>query len=241
MVTADELRKPPQRYYDDVTVGQQMPPLVLGPMTPTHVFRWSAAIENWHRIHYDQSFAPRYLKDLCLPDGWPWKVSFQHRAMIVPGDNVMTPYLIMLTAQLGSAILAEASLSYLGLGTAEPTPSWGLMLLGSAPLYAEKAPWVAVFPGVAISLGVFGFNLFGDSLRDALARSCGGGELPRAGLRCPNHDRPSVSRRRAMPATCPSSPNGPKRWASSASRWASMSWTAKSTSATTETSSTSRM
>lgn len=90
------------------------------------------------------------------------RVVLQH---IIP--NVMAPYLIMLTAQLGSAILAEAALSYLGLGTAEPTPSWGLMLAGSAPSYAEKAPWIAVFPGVAISLGVFGFNLFGDSLRDA--------------------------------------------------------------------------
>ncbi|MDO8478110.1 MAG: ABC transporter permease [Candidatus Rokubacteria bacterium] len=91
------------------------------------------------------------------------RVVFRH---IVP--NIMTPYLIMLTAQLGSAILAEAALSYLGLGTADPTPSWGLMLSGSAPLYAEKAPWMAVFPGIAISLSVFGFNLFGDSLRDAL-------------------------------------------------------------------------
>jgi peptide/nickel transport system permease protein len=81
--------------------------------------------------------------------------------------NIMAPYLIVLTAQLGSAILTEASLSYLGLGTAEPTPSWGLMLSGAASLYAEKAPWVVIFPGVAISLAVFGFNLFGDSLRDA--------------------------------------------------------------------------
>jgi peptide/nickel transport system permease protein len=85
---------------------------------------------------------------------------------IIP--NVMAPYIIILTAQLGSSILAEAALSYLGLGTAEPTPSWGLMLSGSASSYAEKAPWIAVFPGIAISLGVFGFNLFGDSLRDAL-------------------------------------------------------------------------
>jgi peptide/nickel transport system permease protein len=82
--------------------------------------------------------------------------------------NVMAPYLIMLTAQFGNAILVEASLSFLGLGTAEPTPSWGLMLSGSALSYAEKAPWVAVFPGIAISLAVFGFNLFGDSIRDAL-------------------------------------------------------------------------
>jgi peptide/nickel transport system permease protein len=85
---------------------------------------------------------------------------------IIP--NVMAPYLIMLTAQFGTAILVEASLSFLGLGTAEPTPSWGLMLSGSAPSYAEKAPWVAIFPGLAISLAVFSFNLFGDSLRDAL-------------------------------------------------------------------------
>jgi peptide/nickel transport system permease protein len=91
------------------------------------------------------------------------RVILQH---IVP--NVMAPYIIMLTAQLGSAILTEAALSYLGLGTAEPTPSWGLMLSGSAPSYAEKAPWIALFPGIAISLAVFGFSLFGDSLRDAL-------------------------------------------------------------------------
>jgi peptide/nickel transport system permease protein len=91
------------------------------------------------------------------------RVVLQH---IVP--NVMAPYIIIVTAQLGSAILTEAALSYLGLGTAEPTPSWGLMLSGSAPSYAEKAPWIALFPGIAISLGVFGFNLFGDSLRDAL-------------------------------------------------------------------------
>jgi peptide/nickel transport system permease protein len=82
--------------------------------------------------------------------------------------NVFAPYLIMLTAQLGTAILAEAALSYLGLGAAEPTPSWGLMLSGSAPAYAEKAPWIGLFPGIAISLAVFGFSLFGDSLRDAL-------------------------------------------------------------------------
>lgn len=82
--------------------------------------------------------------------------------------NIMAPYLIVLTATLGSAILTEASLSFLGLGTAEPTPSWGLMLSGAAALYAEKAPWVVIFPGIAISLAVFGFNLFGDSLRDAL-------------------------------------------------------------------------
>ncbi|MGH7322631.1 MAG: ABC transporter permease, partial [Candidatus Rokuibacteriota bacterium] len=82
--------------------------------------------------------------------------------------NVMAPYLIMLTAFLGQAILLEASLSFLGLGVQEPTAAWGLMLRGAAVEFAEAAPWMAVFPGLAISLGVFAFNLFGDSLRDAL-------------------------------------------------------------------------
>ena len=82
--------------------------------------------------------------------------------------NVMAPYLIMVTAFLGQAILLEASLSFLGLGVQEPLAAWGLMLRGAAVEFAETAPWMAIFPGVAISLSVFAFNLFGDSLRDAL-------------------------------------------------------------------------
>ena len=82
--------------------------------------------------------------------------------------NVMAPYLIMLTAFLGQAILLEASLSFLGLGVAEPQAAWGLMLRGAAVEFAERAPWMAIYPGLAISLSVFAFNLFGDSLRDAL-------------------------------------------------------------------------
>lgn len=82
--------------------------------------------------------------------------------------NVMAPYLIMLTAFLGQAILLEASLSFLGLGVQEPVAAWGLMLRGAAVEFAETAPWMAFFPGLAISLAVFAFNLFGDSLRDAL-------------------------------------------------------------------------
>jgi peptide/nickel transport system permease protein len=82
--------------------------------------------------------------------------------------NVMAPYLIMLTAFLGQAILLESSLSFLGLGVQEPIAAWGLMLRGAAVEFAEAAPWMAVFPGLAISLSVFAFNLFGDSLRDAL-------------------------------------------------------------------------
>jgi len=82
--------------------------------------------------------------------------------------NVMAPYLIMLTAFLGQAILLESSLSFLGLGVQEPIAAWGLMLRGAAVEFAEAAPWMAVFPGLAISMSVFAFNLFGDSLRDAL-------------------------------------------------------------------------
>ena len=95
---------------------------------------------------------------------------FRHRRIILRHmlPNVMAPYLIMLTAFLGQAILLEASLSFLGLGVSEPTPAWGLMLRGAAVQFAETAPWMAIFPGLAISLAVFAFNLFGDSLRDAL-------------------------------------------------------------------------
>jgi peptide/nickel transport system permease protein len=82
--------------------------------------------------------------------------------------NVMAPFLIMLTAFLGQAILLEASLSFLGLGVSEPQAAWGLMLRGAAVEFAERAPWMAIYPGIAISLAVFAFNLLGDSLRDAL-------------------------------------------------------------------------
>jgi peptide/nickel transport system permease protein len=68
--------------------------------------------------------------------------------------NVVAPFLIMLTAFVGQAILLEASLSYLGLGVQEPTPAWGLMLQGGAEEYATTAPWIAIFPGLAIALTV---------------------------------------------------------------------------------------
>ena len=81
--------------------------------------------------------------------------------------NVMAPFLIMLTAFVGQAILLEASLSFLGLGVQEPTPAWGLMLKSSQE-YIRSEPWYAIYPGLAITLAVFGFNLFGDAVRDAL-------------------------------------------------------------------------
>jgi peptide/nickel transport system permease protein len=75
---------------------------------------------------------------------------------------------VLATAQLGSAILTEASLSCLGLGIPEPPPTRGRMLSESAAEYVRTAPWLVLFPGLAISLAVFGTNLFGDALRDVL-------------------------------------------------------------------------
>jgi peptide/nickel transport system permease protein len=82
--------------------------------------------------------------------------------------NTLAPFIVLATAQLGSAILTEASLSFLGLGIPEPYPSWGRMLSESAAEYVRTAPWLVIYPGIAISLAVFGTNLLGDALRDIL-------------------------------------------------------------------------
>ncbi len=91
------------------------------------------------------------------------RIIFRHIA-----PNVVAPFLIMFTAFIAQAILLEASLSFLGLGVTEPTPAWGLMLSGASREFYTVAPWMIIFPGLAISLAVFAFNLFGDSLRDWL-------------------------------------------------------------------------
>lgn len=80
--------------------------------------------------------------------------------------NVTAPIIVLASISLGNQIIIEASLSFLGLGTQPPTPSWGGMLSGGGRTYFEQAPWLAIFPGVAISLAVLGFNLLGDALRD---------------------------------------------------------------------------
>ena len=91
------------------------------------------------------------------------RIAFRH---VLP--NTVGPFIVLVTAQLGAAILVEAALSFLGLGVPEPYPSWGRMLSVSAAEYAQKAPHLVLFPGLAISLAVFGSNLFGDALRDKL-------------------------------------------------------------------------
>ena len=90
-----------------------------------------------------------------------------HLTILFEGGTI-GPFIVLCTAQLGSAILVEAALSFLGLGVPEPYPSWGRMLSVSAAEYAQKAPWLVLFPGLAISLAVFGSNLLGDALRDTL-------------------------------------------------------------------------
>ena len=96
-----------------------------------------------------------------LGAGWP-RVVFRH---ILP--NVLAPLIVQASVSLAFAILIEASLSYLGLGTQPPDPSWGTML-NEGRTYLETAPWMSIFPGLAIMVTVFGFNLLGDGLRDTL-------------------------------------------------------------------------
>jgi peptide/nickel transport system permease protein len=85
---------------------------------------------------------------------------------IVP--NIMATVIVLATIGLGGVILAEGGLSFLGFGVPPPYPSWGAMLSGSGRTYMYRAPWMAIWPGVAISLAVFGFNMLGDALRDVL-------------------------------------------------------------------------
>jgi acyl dehydratase len=98
----------PQVYYDDVQIGFELPRVVKGPMTGSHIMRWSAAIENWHRVHYDLPFALEHdklpgllvngswkqhvlaqlLKDWAGRGGWPWKIDFEYRGMDIAGDTI---------------------------------------------------------------------------------------------------------------------------------------------------------
>jgi len=92
----------------------------------------------------------------------PWRIALRH---VLP--NVTAPLIVQATLATAAAVIAEASLSFLGLGQQPPAPSWGSML-NTAKNYVDQAPWMAVWPGLAIFLLVLGLNLLGDGLRDAL-------------------------------------------------------------------------
>ncbi|MGH7041457.1 MAG: ABC transporter permease, partial [Acetobacteraceae bacterium] len=92
----------------------------------------------------------------------PWRIALHHVA-----PNITAPVLVQATLSIATAIIAEASLSFLGLGEQPPLPSWGSML-NAAQQFLTQAPWLAIFPGLAIFLVVLGFNLMGDGLRDVL-------------------------------------------------------------------------
>ncbi|GAB3189868.1 ABC transporter permease [Hydrogenophaga aquatica] len=97
-------------------------------------------------------------------------LGYSHTRIIVRHmlPNLVSPWLVMVSAFTAQTILLEASLSFLGVGVHEPTPAWGLMLSGVSVETLTTAPWVIMFPGLAISLTVFAFSLLGDALRDAL-------------------------------------------------------------------------
>ena len=92
-----------------------------------------------------------------------WRIIFRH---ILP--NCLSLYIVFFTTTVGFAIIVEAALSFLGVGAPPEDPSWGGMLTQAASKYVEVAPWLAIFPGIAIAVVVFGFNLLGDALRDVL-------------------------------------------------------------------------
>jgi peptide/nickel transport system permease protein len=92
----------------------------------------------------------------------PWRIALRH---VLP--NIAAPVIVQSTLAIAAAVIAEASLSFLGLGQQPPAPSWGSML-NSAKNYVDNAPWMAIWPGLAIFVLVLSFNLLGDGLRDAL-------------------------------------------------------------------------
>ncbi len=162
--SAGDLRDPVQRYFDDVHEGMELPKYIYQP-TPTHLFRWSAGIENWHRIHYDLDFAtnhdklpsilvqgswkqsvvPQYLKDWTLPNGWPWKASFQHRAMLVPGDVLIMWGRITEKRErdgLGLVDLEIGMKTHLGIESMPGTATVVLPIRGGRPVpYPFVPPW----------------------------------------------------------------------------------------------------
>jgi peptide/nickel transport system permease protein len=99
-----------------------------------------------------------------------WTIMRKH---ILP--NIMAPIIVLFTIEMGGAILIEATLSFLGLGIPPPEPSWGGMLSGAGRQYMLQAPWMVLWPGLALALVVYGINMLGDGLRDVLDPRLRGG------------------------------------------------------------------
>ena len=95
--------------------------------------------------------------------------------------NVMAPIIVLFTTRLAAVILAESGLSFLGLGIPPPTPTWGSMLSIDGRSYMFQAPWLAVIPGIAITVVVYSINIFGDALRDLLDPRLRGGTSYQSG------------------------------------------------------------
>jgi peptide/nickel transport system permease protein len=139
----------------------------LGPSLPNTIIAIAVAlIPNVARVIRSNTLSLRempYVEAARATGMGEFRIAVRH---VLP--NTLAPLIVLATAQLGSTILTEASLSFLGLGVPEPHPSWGRMLSESAAEYVRTAPWLVIFPGLAISLIVFGTNLLGDAMRDML-------------------------------------------------------------------------
>lgn len=140
---------PPPRYFEDVAVGQALDDLRKGPFTTPHLMRWSAAIENWHKIHYDRDFTQQHdklpdllvngslkqnfllqiVKDWATPHGWPWKVGFQFRAMDVVGSTLFVWGRVLRKLELPDFGLAELELGIRNQDGKESTPGTALVAL----------------------------------------------------------------------------------------------------------------
>lgn len=140
---------------------------ILGQSTTNLMFAIAVGIAPWSaRIIRGSTLAVKselYVEAARASGASTWRILVRH---VLP--NIFAPIIVIASITIGYAILVEASLSFLGLGSPPPDPSWGKMLSGDGRRYMEYAPWLAIFPGLAISLTVLAFNLLGDSLRDVL-------------------------------------------------------------------------
>ncbi|MGE0800416.1 MAG: MaoC family dehydratase [Lautropia sp.] len=147
----------PQLYFDDIGVGTEIPPISKGPMTTMHIMRWSAAIENWHRIHYDQAFATGHerlpdvivngswkqhvlvqlMKDWVGLEGWLWKIKFQFRDKDLPGDTITACGRVEKTTRRGDHGYVECSIALVNQRGVESTTGEAIVVLpvrGGEPL-----------------------------------------------------------------------------------------------------------